>query len=107
MENSRIGRSSVPQLGKSKFPLPTEQEAWWDPEPVLKKSLATIRKRIPVPQYQPISAPINVGNSTKLFYTTVNREIETMSTISVQEKGQAVNVRAQRILPTEQLMGLK
>lgn len=33
--------------------------------------------------------------------------METMSTISVQEKDQAVNVRAQRILPTEQLIGLK
>jgi hypothetical protein len=71
VENSRIGRSSVPQLGKSKFPLATEQEAWWDPEPVLKAlkktkiSLAPIRKRTPVPQYQPISAPFKVGNSTK------------------------------------------
>jgi hypothetical protein len=78
-----------------------------------KISLATIRKRTPVPQNQPISAPIKVGNSTKtrtfssLFYTTVNLEMETMSTISVQQKGQAVNVRAQRILPTERLMSLK
>jgi len=30
-----------------------------------EEALATIRKRIPVPQYQPISAPIKVGNSTK------------------------------------------